>query len=93
MVNHLYCKTNGVAEKASEHFECQLCDFISNWKNGLKVHMSRKHSEIEHYIDASEVIEDYDITDEEKKTEQAKLLDARKAALGSNFSYFPPWTN
>ena len=39
------------------------------------------------YIDTSEVIEDCDITDEEKKTEYAKLLYAR------NFSYFPPWTS
>ena len=53
--------TNDVAEKASEHFECQLCDFISNWENGLKVHMSRKHSRIEqidgHYDDPEVILE------------------------------------
>ena len=34
-----------VAEEAS--FECELCDFVSNRKNGVAVHMSRKHPNIE----------------------------------------------
>ena len=34
-----------VAEEAS--FECELCDFVSNRKSGLAVHMSRKHQNIE----------------------------------------------
>ena len=34
-----------VAEEAS--FECELCDFVSNRKNGLAVHMSRKHPNLE----------------------------------------------
>ena len=25
------------------NFQCVLCDFKSNWENGLKVHMARKH--------------------------------------------------
>ena len=33
------------AEEAS--FECELCDFVSNRKNGLAVHMSRKHPNLE----------------------------------------------
>ena len=28
-------------------FECILCDFRSNWNNGLKIHITRKHGEIE----------------------------------------------
>ena len=35
------------AEDVSEFFECILCDFRSNWNNGLKIHITRKHGEIE----------------------------------------------
>ena len=34
------------AEKVQELFECEICDFNSNWENGLKVHMTRIHSKI-----------------------------------------------
>ena len=34
------------AEQADEEFPCQICDFVSNWQNGLKVHMTRKHENI-----------------------------------------------
>ena len=34
-------------ERAENAFECELCDFKSNWKNWLQVHMARKHSTIE----------------------------------------------
>ena len=26
---------------------CEICDFVSNWKNGLSIHLSRKHGNIE----------------------------------------------
>ena len=32
------------AENAVTDFKCEICDFSSNWKNGLEIHMSRKHS-------------------------------------------------
>ena len=44
-----------VAEEATgnaEHtksvlsFDCELCDFQSNWKNGLSIHMTKKHSKL-----------------------------------------------
>ena len=35
------------AEEAIQRFECEICDFQSNWQNGLNVHMSRKHSKID----------------------------------------------
>jgi hypothetical protein len=35
------------AEGASEIFGCYLCDFKSNWENGLTIHLTRKHVEIE----------------------------------------------
>lgn len=38
---------NNKAETATETFECIICDFKSNWENGLKVHIARKHEKIE----------------------------------------------
>ena len=35
------------AEEAIQRFECEICDFQSNWQNGLNVHMLRKHSKID----------------------------------------------
>ena len=35
------------AEKAKTGFSCLMCDFTSNWENGLKIHMTRKHCNIE----------------------------------------------
>ena len=35
------------ADKVVEGFPCDICDFTSSWKNGLAIHMSRKHSVIE----------------------------------------------
>ena len=40
---------NIAAEKActGDTFYCELCDFVSSWETGLKVHESRKHKNIE----------------------------------------------
>ena len=38
---------NNSSEKAHPEFSCDLCDFVSNWENGLKIHIGRKHSKIE----------------------------------------------
>ena len=42
------------AEKAetTDNFECPICDFRSNWNNGLQVHMNRMHTVLEQ-IDGS----------------------------------------
>ena len=34
-------------ENAVKAFSCDLCDFSSNWENGLKVHMTRKHAKLD----------------------------------------------
>ena len=34
-------------EAAQATFDCELCDFVSNRKNGVAVHMNRKHQNIE----------------------------------------------
>ena len=36
-----------VAENASDTFQCLICDFTSTWKNGLSVHMGKKHGNLE----------------------------------------------
>ena len=106
------------------NFECPICDFYSNFKNGLKVHLARKHSKIEQldghhdevdedddfyagskhfwkngwlggafqsFCDANEVVDTCDISEEDRKIIKTEILEARRAALGSNFMYFPPW--
>ena len=39
--------TNKDADKGNESLECIICDFKSKWPNGLRVHMSRKHCNVE----------------------------------------------
>ena len=48
-------KENMEVEKASDTFECFLCDFKSNWENGLKVHIARKHEKIEQLDGISDI--------------------------------------
>ena len=43
------------------------------------------------YIDAYDTIEECDLSEDEKNVEKAKLLNARKTALGGSYEYFPPW--
>lgn len=45
------------AEQAAKEFNCELCDFRSSWKNGLSVHMTKKHSKIEQLDGNSDTIE------------------------------------
>ena len=119
-------KDKDEADKAPEYHECDLCDFKSKWKNGLKIHVSKKHSAIKQfdgnadetesnsdetyegtkhywergklgsayqtYLDAMEIIEKSELSEEEKETEKAKVLEERKFAFGSLFKYYPPWS-
>ena len=58
------------AEEASvnlngpEKFSCEICDFSSKWENGLAIHMTRKHGNIEQLdgISDSEIDEKYERT-------------------------------
>ena len=43
------------------------------------------------YIDAYSTLEESDLSEDEKNTEKAKLLDARKTALGVSFAHYLPW--
>ena len=123
---NLSISENGKIEAERAPFVCELCDFVSNWKNGLNIHLSRKHGDIEQldghndssfsdekyyhsrhywekgrlgtvyqtYLDANEIIDKSDISEDAKLIEKEKLLNARKSAFGQNklnFKYFPPW--
>ena len=120
-------KNEKEAEQAVNNFECAICDFMSNWENGLNVHMTRKHrridqidgniaehedsnqddkyAETKHYwekgrlgsayqafLDANDIIDNCDISEDEKEKEKAKVLESRKTAIGPQFVHFPPWS-
>ena len=117
---------NKEAEQADANFECIICDFKSKWQNGLNVHMSRKHGNVEqidgmtdiielendekyentkHYWekgrlgtvyqcfnDANAIIDNCsEFSEEDKKKERLKVLEARKSAFGVSYNNFPPW--
>ena len=54
------------AEKALEDFLCLICDFSSNWKNGVEIHMARKHSNIDQ-TDGIISVASYDEVDDDEK--------------------------
>ena len=51
------------ADQVLEEFQCGLCDFKSNWENGLRIHMTRKHPHIEQ-LDGCDSIRD-DLEDDD----------------------------
>ena len=44
----------------AENFERELCDFSSNWNNGLKVDMSKEHNKIEQLDGFYDKVDDQD---------------------------------
>ena len=50
-------------EKAESDFTCLLCDFRSNWENGLQIHMARKHCNLAQ-IDGNDTFTMDEIEDE-----------------------------
>ena len=118
----MYLYIGAAAEQAD--FPCHICDFRSTRTNGLSIHMTRKHANIEQldgstsvsedleedvkyfrtksywkegrlgtsyqvFLDANDIVEKSDLSDKSKK---AKILDARKCAIGSNFKHSPSWS-
>ena len=57
--------TEKSADKAEQDFACLICDFTSIWKNGLQIHMARKHSKIQQ-IDGNDTFENEEIDDDTK---------------------------
>ena len=66
---------NEESTTAEVDFYCELCDFTSNWENGVRIHMARKHSQIEQLDGFSEDIsEDNKYSDTEKYWKTGKYL-------------------
>ena len=65
------------AEEA-ENYHCEICDFKSNWTNGLKIHMSRRHSKIEQ-IDGN-----YDSEEDENYWKDGKISQQYQSFLDVN---------
>ena len=51
------------AEQAREEFSCPICDFVSNWENGLGIHMTKKHANLEQLDGGSSISEDAEESD------------------------------
>ena len=64
-VVNLEDKIDESTEKAET---CFMCDFESNWKNGLKIHMARKHCNIEQ-IDGNNSVASEEVDDDKKYSE------------------------
>ena len=61
------------AEEAPENFQCYLCDFKSNWGNGLNIHMTRKHDAIEQLDGNATDIEDQKYAGSKHYWEEGRL--------------------
>ena len=71
------------AEQA-DAFHCPLCDFRSNWANGLEIHKTRKHQKIEQLDGNNSADEDLD--EDEKYSNTKKYWENGK--LGTIFQDF-----
>ena len=60
-------------------------DTLHYWKTGWLGTMY--HS----FLTANDIIDSIDISEDLKREEKAKILEARKSAFGSSFKNFPPW--
>ena len=56
------------------------------WKNGWL------GSVYQAFISANDIVDDSDMPEDVKTVEKAKILEARKAAFGDSFRYYPLWS-
>ena len=76
---------NEESTTAEVDFYCELCDFTSNWENGVRIHMARKHSQIEQLDGFSEDIsEDNKYSDTEKYWKTGILTTVFQSFLDAN---------
>ena len=54
-----------LADQAKVTFQCLMCDFVSNWQNGLEIHLTRKHAKVEQ-IDGNATFVDEDLEEDQK---------------------------
>ena len=71
---------DGKSVEAKDDFRCPICDFVSNWGNGLQIHMSRKHAQIEQ-VDGNDSFDE-----NEKYDDTANYL--KTGYIGSNYQRF-----
>jgi hypothetical protein len=76
---------SNTAEQAEGNFACDICDFKSNWKNGLSVHISRKHAQMEQLDGGNSVSDDLD-DDEDKYMKTIEYW--KRGWLGTVFQTF-----
>ena len=62
--------SNKTEEDEANVYNCELCDFISNKKSGLNIHMSRKHTMIEQLDGNVDVVLHGDEQEERKSEEE-----------------------
>ena len=76
------------AEKVDDLFPCVICDFKSNWANGLSIHMTRKHPNLEQLDGSNSVMEDLDVDEKYHSTkhywEKGKLGKVYQTFLDAN---------
>jgi hypothetical protein len=73
------------AEKSESDFPCLVCDFKSNWQNGLEIHMARKHCNIAQ-VDGNNTIGSEDTDDDDKYAGTRNYW--KTGRLGSAFQCF-----
>ena len=62
-------------------FDCELCDFQSNWINGLSIHMAKKHSKLDQ-LDGN-----FDENDDDENYKRTKHY-WKTGFLGSGYQCF-----
>ena len=71
-----------LAEEAS--FQCDMCDFESNWANGLNIHMARKHADMEQLDGSVSLSDNLDDDDKYLKT----IMYWKEGRLGTVYQTF-----
>ena len=74
---------------ARKHSKLEQVDGCSDETEDEKYSETKKYWEC--FLDANDIIEKSDFTEEIKIKEKDKILAARKSAFGDNFMYYPPW--
>ena len=62
-------------------------DTCHYWKTGIL------GTSFQTFLDANEIIDSSNFSEEIKEIEKAKALEARKFAVGENYEYMPPWNH
>ena len=72
------------ADQTKNEYLCDLCDFKSNWANGLNIHMTRKYQNMEQLDGSNSISDDLEEDDKYFKTIQYW----KKGKLGTIFQMY-----